>query len=165
MSGQTVDFAGQLARYEEFVEKTQRWLGKRANRYHWFYNSSRIALVVFSVAIPALSAGLLGPPGEMAAPFVALIIAILASLDGLLKPGDNWRHFRSYQLALHRLTRVWQSKHVALELEADPEKRLQKSIALHRQFVLEIEDLLEQESKLFFEHQIQQLKSTSVESA
>lgn len=154
-----------FARYEAFVDTTQTWLGTRADRYHWYYNASRIALVVLSVSIPAFSVGLLGDTGEDFAPFVALAIAVLASLDGLLKPGDNWRHFRSYQLALLRFRRVSQSKRASLEIEKDPEKHLHKRFALYREFVLEIEELLEQESKLFFEHQIQQLKSGSSDAA
>lgn len=149
-----------FARYDAFVESTRKWLGKRADRYHWYYNGSRIALIVLSVSIPALSSGVFGPPGKDSTPIVALAIALLASLDGLLKPGDNWRHFRSYQLALDRFERVSQSKRAALELETDPEKSRQKQFALYRQFVLEIEEVLEEESKRFFEHQIQQLKAS-----
>jgi hypothetical protein len=151
--------AAHFSRYDAFVESTRSWLGKRADRYHWYYNSSRIALIVFSVSIPALSSGLFGERGKVATPFVALVIALLASLDGLLKPGDNWRHFRSYQLALDRFERVSRSKRAALELETDPEKNRQKQFDLYRQFVLEIEEVLEEESKRFFEHQIQQLKT------
>jgi len=150
--------ATHFARYDAFVESTRKWLGKRADRYHWYYNCSRIALIVLSVSLPALSTGLFGPLGPKAAPYIALVIAVLASLDGLLKPGDNWRHFRSYQLALDRFERVSLSKRAALDLETDPEKRRQKQFALYRQFVLEIEEVLEEESKLFFEHQIKQLK-------
>jgi hypothetical protein len=159
MTDQPDAFADQSARYHDFVDSTQRWLGKRADRYHWFYNGSRIALVVLSVSISSLSMGLLGEKAKGATPFVALTIAIVAALDGLLKPGDNWRHFRSYQLGLMRLRRVWEAKRIALtELEPNADKRRQKAVDLHRQFVLEVEALLEQESKLFFEHQIQQLK-------
>lgn len=163
MTGQAIDFAEQVAKYEDFVEQTQRWLGKRADRFHWYYNASRIALIALSVTIPTLSASRLALGGHEVAPIVALLIALLAALDGLLKPGENWRHFRYYQLSLQRLRRVWQSKHAALELEADAGQRRQKGVALHRQFVLEIEELLEQESRRFFEHQIQQLKSMSTE--
>lgn len=41
--------------YEDVVEQTQRWLDKRADRFHWYYNASRIALIVLSVMIPTAS--------------------------------------------------------------------------------------------------------------
>ena len=147
-----------FAEYDKFVEEARRWLGTRADRFHWYYNSSRIAIVVLSVMIPTLSAGLFGGIGTSATPYVALLIAILAAIDGLLKPGDNWRHFRSYELALRRFQRVSQSRRAALELESEPDKRRQKALALYREFVNEIEGILESESRLFFERQIQQLK-------
>jgi len=153
--------AAHFARYDAFVESTRKWLQTRADRYHWYYNASRIALIVLSVSIPALSTGLLGEKGKQSAPFVALAIAVLASLEGLFKPGDNWRHFRSYQLALDRLRRVSQAKRAALELETDADKNRQKQFALYRQFVADIEEVLDEESKRFFEHQIQQVKQPS----
>ena len=153
--------AGHFAQYDAFVEATRKWLQTRADRYHWYYNASRIGLIVLSVSIPALSAGLFGEDGKASAPFVALAIAVIASLDGLFKPGDNWRHFRSYQLALDRLRRVSQAKHAALELEIDTDKNRQKQFALYRQFVSDIEEVLDEESKRFFEHQIQQVKQPS----
>jgi hypothetical protein len=147
-----------FARYDAFVEATRQWLGARADRFHWYYNASRIALIVLSVIIPSLYGDLFGEVGKWAAPYVALAIAAVASLDGLLKPGDNWRHFRSYELALLRFQRVSQSKRAALEFESDADNRRQKGFALYREFVDDIEGLLESESRLFFERQIQQLR-------
>jgi hypothetical protein len=147
-----------FARYDAFVEEVRTWLGARADRFHWYYNSSRVALVVLSVILPSLSGNLFGHVGTCTAPYVALVIAALASLDGLLKPGDNWRHFRSYELALLRFQRVSQSRRAALELESDAHTRRQRGFALYGEFVDEIEGLLESESRLFFERQIQQLR-------
>jgi hypothetical protein len=149
-----------FARYDSFVEEVRRWLGARADRFHWYYNSSRIALVVLSVMIPALAAGLFGDFGKASVPYVALLIAGVAAVDGLLKPGDNWRHFRSYELALLRFQRMSQSRRAALELESDADKRRSRGFALYREFVNDIEALLESESRLFFERQIQQLKES-----
>lgn len=64
MTGHAVDFAEQVAKYEDFVEQTQRWLGKRADRFHWYYNASRLALIVLSVMIPTLSASPLQLRGQ-----------------------------------------------------------------------------------------------------
>ena len=150
--------AAHFARYDAFVEEARTWLGARADRFHWYYNSSRVALVVLSVILPSLSGNLFGDVGKWVAPYVALAIAAVASLDGLLKPGDNWRHFRSYELALLRFQRVSQSRRAALELESDADARRQRGFALYREFVGDIERLLESESRLFFERQIQQLR-------
>jgi hypothetical protein len=145
-------------RYDAFVEEVRVWLGVRADRFHWYYNSSRIGIVILSALIPSLTVGLFGDLGKAAVPYIALLIAVAAAVDGLLKPGDNWRHFRSYELALLRFRRVSQTRRAALELEMDLEKRRAKGFALYREFVNEIEGLLESESRLFFERQIQQLK-------
>jgi hypothetical protein len=151
-----------LERYDAFVSSTRTWLARRACRYHWYYNASRIALVVISILIPTVSStGLFGGDGqqrEHAVSFLALLVALLAALDGLLKPGDNWRHFRSYQLALDRCARLSRARRSALELESDAEKKREKLWSLYLEFVQEIEGLLEEESRQFFEHQIQQLR-------
>jgi hypothetical protein len=151
------DPATHFAKYDAFVDDVRNWLSARASRFHWYYNISRVALVVLGVTFPALSTGLFGDRGKWFSPFVALLIAVLAALDALLKPGDNWQHFRSYELALDRAKRISQSKRASLLLESDMQKRRQKQFALYREFVLEIEELLERETRLFFEHQIQQL--------
>lgn len=152
------DPAVQFAKYDAFVDHVRDWLGTRASRFHSYYNVSRVALVVLGLTVPALSAGLFGERGKFISPFVALLIALFAGLDALLKPGDNWQHFRSYQLALDRAKRISQSRRAALALETDMQKRRNKEFALYREFVLEIEELLERETRLFFEHQIQQLR-------
>jgi Protein of unknown function (DUF4231) len=154
------DPSAHFAKYDAFVDDVRKWLGTRASRFHWYYNISRIALVVLGVAVPALAAGLFGDRGKFLSPFVALLIGLVAALDALLKPGDNWQHFRSYQLALDRAKRISQSKRASLSLESDMQKYRQKQFSLYREFVLEIEELLERETRLFFEHQIQQLRES-----
>ena len=153
-----------FSRYEAFVTDLEKWLGRRADRFHWYYNVSRVAIIILGVLVPSLSTGLFGEKGKEVAPFAALAIAGLVSLDGLLKPGENWRHFRSYQLALQRSRRIFESRCSELELEADPHKRHQKGLALYREFVSEIEQLLEQEAKLFFDRRIQQLTAVNEET-
>jgi len=151
-----------FAEYDDFVEQTGKWLKKRADRFHWYYNFSRTGLVLLSISIPAMTSNFFGPGGVAAVPYVALAIAILGALDGLFKPGDNWRHFRSYQLALQRYGRVSSSRRTELSLldtgEEQEQEQEQRALALYKEFVLDIEQLLEEESKKFFEHQIQQLK-------
>jgi hypothetical protein len=83
------DPAIHFADYDAFVDRVRYWLGTRASRFHSYYTFSRIALVAFGVSVPALSAGLFGDRGKLAAPFVALLIALLAALDALLKPNKR----------------------------------------------------------------------------
>ena len=128
--------------------------------HYMYYNFSRISLVVLGITVPDLAAGLFGDRGKLLSPFVALLIALLAALDALLKPGDSWQHFRSYELALERAQRISKSKRAALAIETDMQKHRQKQFALYREFVLDIEELLERETRLFFEHQIQQLRES-----
>ena len=155
---QNASIVDRFAEYDVFVEQASNWLKSRADRFHWYYNVSRISLVLLSVSIPAMTTGLFGARGEGAVPFVALIIAFLGSLDGLFMPGENWRHFRSYQLALQRFRRVSDSRRTELSLLPAGEGRNRRTLALYREFVLDIEQLLEEEAKKFFEQRIQELK-------
>jgi hypothetical protein len=156
------EIAAQYASYDTFVEDTQVWLGKRADRYHIYYNISRVSLVLLSVSLPAVPMLVRAAwSGKVQSGF-ALVIALLAAFEGLMKPGDNWRHFRSYQLALQRAKRIRDAKCLSLAMEKDPDKFTHKRMALHREFVTEVEDTLEQESKIYFEHQSRQAAQSSV---
>ena len=157
-SDQNVSVFDRFAEYDEFVAQASNWLKTRADRFHWYHNISRTSLVLLSVSIPAMTAGIFDTFGETAVPYVALAIAFLGALDGLYKPGENWRHFRSYQLALQRYRRVSGSRQTELSLVNAGIERERRALELYEEFVLNIEQLLEEESKKFFEHQIQQLK-------
>lgn len=147
---QPSDRTSSLREYTSFVEQTASWLGKRANLYHWSYNGAKIITVLLGILIPLLSQGLLGDAGKSAVPWAGAVIAALAAFEGFFKPGDTWRHFRSYQLALRRSLRMLQPALAEVQ-GSDPAIREEKLAELHRQFVTQTEHLLDEEARKFFE--------------
>ena len=63
------------------------------------FTGFRITLVVVSASLPALT--VIAPPGWSTG--AAVLVAALAGLDTQFRWGEEWRHFRSNQLALERL--------------------------------------------------------------
>jgi hypothetical protein len=74
------------------------WMEKRANNAKVLYYILRLITIVGGVVIPALiSFGL--PSGDAAITRVvfglSLLVAISAALEGFLRPGEQWRHYRT----------------------------------------------------------------------
>ena len=146
-----------IIKYWEFVDEVILWLKIIGNRYQQFYNAERILLIITSLSLPALSQSY---EYQSLVPYLSVFIAILAALDGLFKPGEMWRHFRSYQLGLRRFKRIYEPKFLEkVTLESNIENQITNSLKLYNDLVDQIEDLLEEESSKFFEQRIQKIKS------
>lgn len=90
----------------EFVNENIAWFRLRATRSQWAYNGMRICLVVLSAALPALTANHL----SVLSTVVAVVVAALAGLDAQFKPGEQWKHHRSMQIALMAMKRDYERK-------------------------------------------------------
>jgi hypothetical protein len=118
----------------DFVDECINWFRQRATRAQWFYNGSRVALISLSACLPALIAN--DPLGKEVPIIVSVVIAVLAGLDAQFRPGEQWRHHRSTQLALLRLKRAYEWKKGTSEAKD--------------QFFNEVERLLEAEANQYW---------------
>jgi len=107
----------------------------------------RLVLTVLSAALPALSANALP---QQYLTVAAVMIAVLAALDTQFKWGDEWRQFRSTQLSLERLLRMYAND--AFYHELTPEKRFVK-------FVENAEAVMADDYKSFFKFRIKDFRS------
>jgi len=72
------------------------WMEKRANHAKVLYYILRLTTIVCSVIIPALVGFRLLPEDTITwvVFFLSLLVAISASLEGFLRYGEQWRHYR-----------------------------------------------------------------------
>jgi hypothetical protein len=70
----------------------------------------RLSLVVASASLPAL----ITMAGKEWSSGVAVLVAALTGLDTQFRWGEEWRHFRSTQLALERMKRDYNHRKAAL---------------------------------------------------
>ena len=131
----------EVDRFLGFLDESVAWFKRRADRLHSFYNVSRVALVVLSAALPALTAN----GWDIAATVTAVIVAAIAGLDAQFKPGDQWRHHRSTQLALLRHKRQYE-----LELARRPDE----PDAAFQRLADSVEQLLAAEAEQFWKFRI-----------
>lgn len=150
----------QVNQYLAFIETTAQWFKSRANRFHWFYNVSRTLIIALSLTVPLLSTEVTSLPSlaKWVLPVVTTVIAILAALDGLFKPGEMWRHFRFHQLALLRLLRTYRADLAALEATPGSTEYGLKANELFASLVADTEKILEEESASFWPQRIQPLE-------
>jgi len=71
----------------------------------------RLSLVVASASLPAL----ITMAGKEWSSGVAVLVADLTGLDTQFRWGEEWRHFRSTQLALERMKRDYNHRKAALK--------------------------------------------------
>lgn len=136
--------------FEDFVTEAIEWFRKRGKLANRWYNSSRIALIVLSASLPALISAVADKDSIIPGPLptiVAVIVAILAGLDAQFKPGDQWRHHRSTQLALTRLQRAYS------------EPRAEGRNLSFSKYFEEVEALLEAEANRYWQFRITELQS------
>jgi hypothetical protein len=120
------------------------WFKRRARRAQYFYNASRLCLVVLSAALPALISYNVSENGRLLSIIISVAIAVLAGLDAQFRPGEQWRHHRSTQLALMRLRRAYE------HLEADTNERAQA----FEKFFGDVESLLAAEANQYWAFRI-----------
>jgi hypothetical protein len=124
--------------YLGFVDQQTALFHKLATRSFWFYNVERIALILFSVSLPAVAVSTAGSPVS----WLAVSVAILAALDGVFKPGDSFRQYRGVELALMRERRRYEADLVQVDLEIGEERRIALSRRLLAELIENVEGLL-----------------------
>lgn len=102
-SGAIAEQSQDGATYLAFVDQQIAYFERRANHAHHAYNALRIGMVVLGAVLPAFTSH--GWDGL--ATGVAVVVATIAGLEGLFKPGDIWRLNRSTELELRRLKRLY----------------------------------------------------------
>jgi hypothetical protein len=90
--------------YLAFLNTTIKWFRDRWYVNRILYNGSRITLVVLSAALPVLISNRL----MIVATPVSVLVAIIAGLEAQFKPGDQWKHQRSAEIALLALRRDYE---------------------------------------------------------
>ena len=138
---------GSPGSYLDEVDRSVAWYRFHANKAMVLFIVIRLVLTVLSAALPALSANQVP---TIYLTIAAVTIAVLAALDTQFKWGDEWRQFRSTQLSLQRLLRMFRNDAFYIDLEAA--KRFVK-------FVEEAEIIMSDDSKSFFKFRISEWKS------
>jgi hypothetical protein len=90
--------------YLKFLTESVEWYRRHANKAMVLFILVRLVLTVLSASLPAFSTlGL----GSQALSIAAVTIAVLAALDTQFKWGDEWRQYRTTQMAVQRLHRMY----------------------------------------------------------
>jgi Protein of unknown function (DUF4231) len=93
-------------RYLDHVAEQLQRLKRYADRNRLRLVLFRGALVLLSASLPALT----GVGWKDLATIAAVIVAILASGEAQVQPGERWQHFRSAQIDLDRIRRDYERR-------------------------------------------------------
>src|SRR5512133_332923 len=88
-------------RFIDFLDGAIQRSKRLADRAMVQFVVLRLSLVVASASLPAL----ITIAGKEWSSVVAVLVAALTGLDTQFRWGEEWRHFRSAQLALERMKR------------------------------------------------------------
>ncbi|MBO0749807.1 MAG: DUF4231 domain-containing protein [Porphyrobacter sp.] len=127
--------------YVTFLERSAHWYRWHANKAMILFISLRLVLTVLSAALPALAAKVAGL--DLTIP--AILIAVLTALDTQFKWGDEWRQYRTTQLSLERMVRMFQQGAFAPKL-SEPQR--------FQRLVEEAETLMARDAESFFRFRI-----------
>jgi hypothetical protein len=135
--------------YLEELDKTIQRYRRGADRAMVLFVVLRLALVVASASLPALTTF----SDRAWSTGAAILVATLAGLDTQFRWGDEWQHYRSTQLAFDRLKRDYRRREAALDKlnEADREKLHTEDFAW---LFTESEALLQWEADRFWKFRI-----------
>jgi hypothetical protein len=97
-----------------FLDDSIRRSKRAADRAMAQFIVLRLALVVASASLPALTT----IPDRDWSTGAAILVAVLAGLDTQFRWGEEWRHYRSTQLALGRMRRDYERRKSALSIRA-----------------------------------------------
>jgi hypothetical protein len=139
--------------YLQFVDERIKWYKRTADRTMVQFIAIRFGLVLVSAALPALT--LL--EHRTWAIGASVLIAALTGLDTQFQWGDEWRHFRSTQLALERARRHYDLA-VADASRGPSRLRARTGQASFSSFYEEVERLLERDAEQFFKFRIRPWK-------
>jgi len=149
--------------YLKFVDSTAERFRRRATRSHYTYNAERVLIIILSLSVPLVSTAGIELFPALTVPLITTLIAILAALDGLFKPGEIWHHYRSYEQGLLRLKRLYVAKRDAPDALPDTAEKAKQLANLYSQFVADTEGLLQEESKSFWPQRIQALEKAQTD--
>ena len=135
--------------YLIFLEGSARWHRWHANKAMIFYVVLRLVLTVLSASLPALAAY---KDKVFDLTLAAVTVAVLTALDTQFKWGDEWKQYRTTQLSLERLVRMYRNGAFALEIDGG--KRFQK-------LVEEAETLMSRDAESFFRFRVTAWKEPS----
>jgi hypothetical protein len=132
--------------YLTFLDERGQWYRWHANKAMILFIALRLVLTVLSAALPALAASNVA---KLNLTIPAITIAVLTALDTQFKWGDEWRQYRTTQLSIERLARMY--RHGAFAQGAAQPARLQK-------LVEEAETLMARDAESFFRFRIKAWK-------
>lgn len=135
--------------YRARIQERIDFMKSQADQSFWYYTISRIIIIVGGVCLPFATSYAAANRGYgWIATSLALMIAVLTSLDSFVRPGEMWHHFRTYQIALQRLVRQYEFEQnlAASGVTGD-----------EREFFVAVEELLAEESSRFFDKKRQEL--------
>jgi|tagenome__1003787_1003787.scaffolds.fasta_scaffold20975771_4 hypothetical protein len=136
---------------QEYLDRVQeriRWNKRAADRTMGQFIFVRLGLVLVSAALPALTT----IPNRIWATVAAVLVAVLTGLDTQFQWGEEWRHFRTTQLALERAKSDFDKRRSEGERSA---KAREQNFGL---FYNEVQDLLQRDIDQFFKFRITQWK-------
>jgi hypothetical protein len=142
------------AEFLGFLDQAIRRTKRTADRAMVQFVTLRLALVASSASLPALTT----LQNRTWSTADAVLVAILAGLDTQFRWGEEWRHFRSTQLALERMRRDYHRRKSALNdgrsigAITTPTENFDKLFT-------DVEELLQTEADSFFKFRITDWKS------
>ncbi len=137
--------SGSVEEYLAFLERQVRWYRWHANKAMILFIGLRLVLTVLSAALPALA--VISEGRDLT--FPAITIAVFAALDTQFKWGDEWRQYRTTQLALERIIRMFEQGAFA-QGQPEPQRFLR--------LVEEAETMLARDAESFFRFRIKAWK-------
>jgi len=133
--------------YLQYVDERVRWHKREADRTMLQYISLRLGMVLFSASLPALTV----LDNRTWAIMASIVVAALTGLDTQFQWGEEWRHFRSGQLALERARRDYDRRKYEIE-SGYADAALGGEI--FSMLCTEVEGLLQTETERFFKFRI-----------
>ena len=144
--------------YLNYVSERAKWYKRSADRTMVQFIAVRLGLVLASAALPALTV----LSNRIWAIIASVLVATLTGLDTQFQWGEEWRHFRSTQLALERAQRNFAKR--GQSIAAGVTSGTARSDADNfNEFFDEVEGLLQTESERFFKFRIAPWKSKQAE--
>jgi ABC-type multidrug transport system fused ATPase/permease subunit len=133
--------SNQIQEYKDFLNRTIEWFRWHASKAMILHNGIRFLVVVMSASLPLLS----NLDDRVISSVVAVVIAILTALDTQFKWGEEWRQFRSTQMELERLVRIFSQG--VLESDKEEAERFHS-------LVTQAESVISTDKEKFFQFRI-----------
>jgi hypothetical protein len=139
-------FQDKFLAFVDSAIRRERWMADRAMI---LFVALRALLVIASASIPALTT----LSSRAWATGVGVLVAGLTGLDTQFRWGEEWRHYRSAQLALERIRRDYERRKSALEGGRTIGSITKESENFDKLYS-DVEELLQIESDSFFKFRV-----------